>query len=614
MSPRAQTSRWLACGVLLTLAACSPAAFSPHYRDNNLEDLQSAMAGVKAGGRVVNATGKPIIFVVTKAPTQILAYDLSAGSTLWSVPAEVSSKIVVGQRMIFFRSGPKTLEARRVSDGQRAWTAEIRRGERLLGLAADGGDLFYVAENAKRELDGTVAYLVALDGGSGSERWVRSSSGRLGAPVARDGRLLMPFRFQSISILSTASGDEVARIRSKQETLSWVRDAKGGMLYGGANGVYRLDSKAIAGTQKESSFFAAKLPTSVRPVYWWDGYNPALASYTAYDRNRLLWDAAPGRNGFLSNLVVVHNYRFFFAFDAAEGALRWVYTYPRNDVVASTLTQDALVLLTVNGEVVVVDPRVGQAVSRKPLKVAVLGAAFDVEGYAPATRGTTSPDLRRALTEVIWDPDRRFGAVKLFCVEQLAQLKGGSVAEDLVKIVTHEGIDPAVYKRAGEMIVSRHDRASVPLYLETLKSHYNFVEGTRAKAVDIMARALGDLKAQEAVRPLLLHLADHENTVAAVAEVARALIAIGDQAAVEPFRDFLLTYRCDPSFSRAPEALNLVAEGLLKMGGENERQLLSFVEGDANTLPSLRTYLAEALKQAKPGVKKKSGAKKAATK
>jgi hypothetical protein len=597
--------------LVLAAAACTPAAFSPHYRDNNLEDLQSAMAEVKSGGRVVNATGKPMVFLVTKAPTQIIAIDLGTQSPLWTVQAEVSSKIIVGRDLIYFRSGTKTIEARRVRDGQRAWSAEMRRGERLLGIAADGGDLYYVSENAKRELDGTVAYLVALDGATGGERWVRSSNGRLGAPVARDGRVLMPFRFQSVSILSASSGEEVARIRSKQETLSWVRDAKGGMLYGGANGVYRLDSKAIAGTQKESSFFAAKLPASVRPFYWWDGYNPALASYTAYDRNRLLWDAAPGRNGFLGNLVVVHNYRFFFAFDSEVGNLRWVYSYPRNDVVASALTKDALVLVTANGELVVVDPRVGQAMLRKPLKASVLGAAFDVEGYAPATRGTATPDLRRSLAEVIWDPDRRFGAVKLFCVEQLAQLKGGSVAEDLVKIVTHEGIDPAVYKRAGEMIVSRHDRGSIPLYLDTLKSHFNFVEGSRAKAVDIMARALGDLKASEAVRPLLLHLADHENTLAAVTEVVRALIAIGDHAAVEPFRDFLLTYRCDPSFNRSPEALNLVAEGLLKMGGENERQLLSFVEGDANTLPSLRTYLGEALKQAKPGTKGKKKAAKA---
>jgi hypothetical protein len=228
--------------------------------------------------------------------------------------------------------------------------------------------------------------------------------------------------------------------------------------------------------------------------------------------------------------------------------------------------------------------------------VQVVGASFDVEGFAPAGRAKGTADLRRTLTEVIWDPDRRFGSVKLFCVEQLAQLSGGSVAADLVKIVSQEGIDPAVYQRAGDMIVSRHDKSAIPLYLKTLEAHHSFVEGTQAKAVDILARALGDLKAPEALRPLLLHLADHETPLPAVAEIVKALTAIGDPAVVEPFRDFLLTYRCDPEFNKSPTALQLVAEALLKLGGENERQLLSFVENDANTLAALRNYLGEALK------------------
>jgi hypothetical protein len=452
-----------------------------------------------------------------------------------------------------------------------------------------------------------VAYLVALSADDGKKQWARSSVGRLGAPVARGGRVLLPLRFQSIAILDAQDGKERARIRSKEETLSWVQSGRSGILYGGSSGVYRLDQKSVSGTRKESSFVAAALPQSVRPVYWWDGYNPALAGYTAYDRNRLLWQLAPQRAGFLNNLVVVHNYRFFFGFDAAgpesRPVLRWAYSYPRHDVVASALTPSALLLVTAGGDLLVLDPQFGTPVTQRPLKLLVQGATFDAEDYVPPAKATAKQDLRRALSEVIWDPDRRFGAVKLFCVEQLAELKGGRVAEDLVKIVSHEGIDPAVYKKAGEMIVARHDAASIPLYLATLKSHYSFVEGTRATAVDIMAHALGDLKAPEAVRPLLLHLADHETPLAAMVEIVRALLAIGDKSVVEPLRDFLLTYRCDQNFEKVPEALRLVAETLLAMGGENERQLLGFVENDIHTLPSLRTYLTEALRQGRPGKK-----------
>ena len=81
------------------------------------------------------------------------------------------------------------------------------------------------------------------------------------------------------------------------------------------DGEVRLDGKAVSGTQKGSSFVAATLPKSVRPVYWWDGYNAALSDYTAYDRNRLLWRLGGGAAPrFLSDTIFVHNYRFFFAF------------------------------------------------------------------------------------------------------------------------------------------------------------------------------------------------------------------------------------------------------------------------------------------------------------
>jgi outer membrane protein assembly factor BamB len=595
----------------LTLGGCGQTAFSPHFADNNLGDLQKALRGVKPRAKVgpMNGTGKPLAFIVTRDPTRIIAYDLESGTTLWSEPADITSKVTVGRQNIFFRSGENALEARSVASGKRVWVTNLRGGDRLLGITTDGDDVYYVTENAKRASDGTAAYLVAVNGASGAERWTQKSDGRLGAPVARDGRVFLPLRTQSVAIVDAAKGEELARIRSKEETVLWVRSTPSGILFGGINGVYFLDERSTSGTRQGSRFLTAPLPKSVRPVYWWDGYNPSLAAYTAYDRNRMLWQVTTSGEGFVDSTIIVHNYRFLFAFDPKvqsdkRSGLRWAYGYPRHDVVASELAAGALVLVTVNGDVVVLDSRVGLPISQQQLKVQVVGASFDAEGYAPTGKAKGRADLRRSLAEVIWDPDRRFGPVKLFCVEQLAQLSGGSVAEDLVKIVSHEGIDAQVYQRAGDVLVARHDKAAIPLYLQVLNVHTNFVEGTQSRAVDIMARALGDLKAPEAVRPLLLHLSDHETPQPAIVEIVRALIAIGDPSVVEPLRDFLLTYRCDPDFNKNPAALQLVAEGLLKMGGENERQLLSFVENDANTLQSLRTYLGEALK-AKTGSKAK---------
>ncbi len=595
-----------AVALTLLITGCGHGTFSPHFRDNNLTDLKGAMARLKpSADKPTNAGGKSLVFLVTSQPTSIVAYDLEANKKLWQVKDDVSSKIVVGRQVLFHRAGAKTMVARSISSGQKLWSVNMKRGDRLLGHTTDGTDLYYVTEHIKRAEDGTAAYLVAVAGGSGTTRWVQPSAGRLGAPVAMPGMVILPLRSQSMALVETTKGEELARIRSKEEMVIWVRRTKAGVLYGGKSGIYKLDDKSVTGSSKESSFLAASLPSWIPPLYWWDGYNAALASYTAYDRNRLLWNLDPKAMTFADNTLYDHSFRFVFAFDTSikssneRSNLKWVYSFPRHDVVASTHTGKAMLLVSDNGSIVVLDPATGLQVSRVDLKLKLRGASFDAKGFAPASGSSGKPDLRKSLIEVIWDPDRRFGKVKLFAVQELSKLTGADVSADLVKIVTYPKIDPAVYKMAGQMIVDRHDKKSIPLYLGTLKSHYNFLDGTTSQAVDIMARALGDLKAKEAVKPLLSHLMDHETPIPAVEEIVKALIVIADKSALESFRSFLLTYRADSMFIKSSAALNLVADGLLKLGGEEERQLLRFVKNDIHTIKPLRTYLTKALEQSK---------------
>ena len=106
------------------------------------------------------------------------------------------------------------------------------------------------------------------------------------------------------------------------------------------------------------------------------------------------------------------------------------------------------------------------------------------------------------------------------------------------------------------------------------------------------------------MQPLLKHLADHETSLPALLSIVKALMAIGDKAIVDPFRDFLLTYRCDPIFAKKhTQVLNLISEALLKLGGEEMRQMLSFIENDVHTIRPLRVYIGKALKEARRGPK-----------
>lgn len=609
MSGNARTALSGATALVLLagIGACAETAFNPSFPDNRADVLRTIATKARPPQPgPLNETGKPLIYIVTANPSKIVAFSLAEKSVLWQVNAKISSRVVAGRTRLFHRSGDNEVVGRRVSDGSVVWRAPLfgdDAEERLLGMTTDGDDLYVATEAVKAARGSTASRLAAFDGANGSQRWVRSSTGRIGVPAAQSGHVFVPLRTQSVAVLNAQTGDEVGRARSKEETLLWVRSTPAGAVFGGNSGVYAFDGRAASGTRKGSTFVSAALPTSIRPVYWWNGYNAALAQYTAYDRNRLLWQvteagAAPGGSsfGFRDGQVIVHNYRFVFAFkEDRQGKMKlgWAYSYPRYDAVASEYTGRAVVLVTEHGNVVVLDPERGLPVFETVLKLEVVGATFDANAYAAPGEGKGTTDLRRTLKEVIWDPDRRFGAVKLFAVEQLGQIEGKEISEDLVNIVTREGIDRVVYDRAGEILVSRHDKAAIPLYLRTLKSHYNFVKATRASAVDVMAAALGDLKAPDAVQPLLRHLADHETPLPALSAVVKALVAIGDKGLLEPFRDFLLTYRCDPTFGNeaAQGVLNLIAEALLEMGGEEERQLLSFVANDVHTVAPLRAYV-----------------------
>ncbi len=650
------------------LAGCASNTFSLSYPDNDPAMLAKALTRIQARP-IAPINGAPMVYVVTQKPTTIVAFDLRGTKVVWKAKGSVTSRIVVGQGRLYHTANNRALVARDAKSGKALWRVALLKGSRLLGVATDKGRVYYAAEATSRiGGDGAAGYVVAIDAGKGEVVWKRPSSGRIGAPAARDGLVFVPLRYQSISVLEGKKGEEIARVRSKEEVLLWVRSMPDGVYFGGKTGVYALDPKAVSGTRRGATFIAAALPASVRPAYWWNGYNAALSGYTAYDRNRLLWRARrlPGEGpiGFGDDAIYVHNYRFFFAFEGAaakagrdklstpdprakstkgargkaaavpmasgggkgkattlEGGevdaaadeksaepiakLKWAYSFPRNDVVASYHSGKSLVLVSVKGDVVILDLESGLPASSTALKLAVRGATFDALGFAPPTKPRGTPNLERTLTEMIWDPDRRFGEVKLFGIQQLSKLSGAKVADALVQIVTRPGINPKVYKRAGDMIVARHDKSAIPLYLKVLRNRYSFIDGTRPQAVDIMARALGDLKAPEAVQPLLAHLGDHETPIKAIAPIVKALAAIGDGAAVEPLRDFLLTYRCEPQFKKAPEALNALGDALLALGGEEERQLLRFVGNDAHTLKSLKVYLKAALRQDKLRPRKK---------
>jgi hypothetical protein len=392
----------------------------------------------------------------------------------------------------------------------------------------------------------------------------------------------------------------VAQILSTEEAATFVRALPEGVFYG-SRGIFLVGRDTARGSRHAPGYLSAQLPPFVRPTYDYDHYHPEQSEYSALDRNRVLWrvSAAAGKPQFRDGLAFVHDYRFFFAFDASSAALRWAYVSP-DDAVGSDDTGRAILFATSSGELGALDPITGARTYQATLPGEVVrGVTFDAEGFAPppGAGASTPPDLLGALTAIIADPDQRFPAMKLFAIEELGRQPGREVTAKLIAILQNDKAAPLAVQKAGEMLVARRDAGALDLLTAALRAHADYGEKRGAPPVEVLARAVGALGplARSVAPELDVHLRLPETTPSAAAEIAKALVAIDATESVPALRDFLTMYRADPVYERDPTALVAAAEALLKLGGTADRQLLLFLAEEAHTAAGLRAHLSRAL-------------------
>jgi outer membrane protein assembly factor BamB len=591
-----------AATVLLALAGC---ATSPYKRAGSSEDVAAALSGrTREAARPQNAQGRPLVFLSlagTKGQ-RLAAYDLGESRLLWTQPAELRARVEVGADFVV-HAAPDALVAREISTGAPRWKHPLQKDERLLGYAADEEAVFAVVQKGGAHLHGGTASLIALDGRTGAARWTQAlPSANAGAPAARGGLVAVPLQSQYVALLDAKTGEPLAQVLSNEEAATFVRALPEGVFFG-SRGVFRLSPVTAAGSRKSGGYVAAKLPAFVRPVYWFDMYRPEQGDYSALDRNRILWRMTPlAEARFRDDMAFVHNYRFFFGFDARSGELRWAYNHPNTEAVSSAHVGDALAFATADGELGALDTHTGRRLYEAKLPGEVVrGATFDAEGWKPHAAAAEQSPLSETLSTIVWDPDRRFWDVKMFAIEELARQPGKEVTRQLLKITEQEGLPAAVYQKAGEALIARKDAlsdaASAEMLVHALDVHADYAENRSAPAVEILARAAGAMGAKAAAPALIAHLRRPETSPAAATQIARALGQLGATDALPALRDYVTMYRADPLFDGDPTALVAAAEAMLALGGPAERQLLLYLAEEPRTVEPLRVHLRRALAQ-----------------
>jgi outer membrane protein assembly factor BamB len=617
----------LVCSLGAALFGCAEAPFSVHAQDNDLKTLKQALArAAPEAARPRNGSGHALALVLVGPERRgdkdaggertIVGYDLTDGKPLFSVPADVRSRFVVGRGVFAHREGEDSLAIRDAQSGRLRARVPLelsQRGHLLIGLAADDERIYYVTQAKGR---GERRSTVAAVGFDGQRLWSANAPGSVGAPAARGGLLAAPFRYQDVVLLDGRTGAELSRIRQKDEEIGFVRASAHGLFYGvGDKGAALLDERSVKGTKGEIAYLSPNLGERVRVFLYWDAYRPEQADFSAFDRNRLLWSAAPreGSVAFLEGLAILHSYRFLFAVDAGSGAIRWAFTQPRQNIMSSDDTGAAVVLAVQDGELAALDRKSGAKVMSQRLQVPagqqVLGAVFDAAGFAPQAQGQAqAPDVLAVLHDIIFDKDSSFIAVKTFAVNAVASLPGKEATAELLRVVTAEAMPQQVTRAAGEALVARRDREVTAMLVQALEERYDYLNDRKPRGVGILARAAAAMGAREAISALSRQLRDPATPPAALKEVVGALIKLGDKQAIRPLREMILLYRSDPMFAKDADPLRLAGEGLLKLGGEPERRTVSYVAEEPRTLAPIAAYYRKILDETakKPSIKAKA--------
>ena len=585
-------------------AGCGPkAVFGLSSDDNNPERLTAALAvrTVAKADAPANALGKPLVFAaVGGAKKQLVAFDAGAGSALWTVDADVQSRVAVAGELVVAKEGDAVV-VRKLADG--SVRAKLPLVGALVGVTTDGERVYVVTQrdDGPKPLWSLVAYSA-----DGSQQWQNDSPGALGAPVAQGGLVLSPFLKQWLAVIDARSGAQLTRIRGLDAEISELRVTATAAFFGSKAGVFRLDAKAATGSRAGSTYGTVTLPKELATAdFGHDAFDPVQAGYSAFDRRRILWRGEPTGDGpfqWSGDLVAVHFFRFVFGLTPA-GEFRWAYGHPRVELVASEHAGAVIVGLAGDGSLVALDPATGAVRASAKLAVGgpVLGATIDCDGWNPSGAGE-APSTVTALATIARDRDARFEAIKQYAVATMAKLEGADVTRDLVALVVDPRTPVKLHDTVADLLVARRDPSGLPALIDALSVRADFLTNTQPVGLVEVGRAIGALGAislpeaeqAKAMAALEQQAFDPATTAAARLELVRALIAIGHGRERARLKAELVQYRADPAFAAEAE-LVVAMTAALAAGGPEDREVVRWIATDPRSNPAVAAAAQAAL-------------------
>jgi len=567
-----------------------PTAFGNLFADNREEDVARVVARLPAPAPATapaNKLGRPLIAGLRYGTPGVFVFDVSSGTTLWSKEMSVASRPVLTDRAVLVQSGTAVVSLR-LEDGSEMWSVETE-GMSFFGAAYD-------EKYAYLTLGVTVSHvgrLVAVNADSGWTSWKIQTTKLFGRPAAAGGLVFVPWERQDISVLDRETQDEIARIRAVDDVYNFVFARPEGVFYG-SKGLYRFDAKSFHGTQQETTYYRPPMQgIPGDPELWADAFAEPTGGRNA--REKIRFFVAPAFDPAGQSVRLEHDklfllyFRFLVAYDATSGSIQWVYRHP-DDIEAVSVQPSGVFLVDSPGNLVRVAADSGLPDWRLPTGIDVAAAAFDIAGFSPPSQPVGAVETMRVqLLQVILDQDNRLLPFRQYLIGKLAQLPEAEVTRDILDVYAQRTSPQALKDAARAALASRAQGAEH--LIGALDTHTDYLMNTQAPPMGVVAQSLVAMQARGAVTGLVAHLLDPETPLEDLQEVAQALVELGDASLISTFESYLTLYHADSAFSQNTNTLNVLADGLLKYGGEAERRFLDNLVANAYTLPALKAHI-----------------------
>lgn len=573
-------------------------AFDPQFPDNNQAAIQQVTRRLPAPSEPAqDATATVAVIAVGAPPDRLVAVDIQSNKTLWSTPLRVDTAPILLDGIVI--TSTRTKEGSQIvaidsQDGRILWKLE---NEDMMFLGADrvGADVALVSSVGAAGGPTRASHVRLVDARSGAERWSHEGAGIAGRPAAQGPYVFVPWERQSVAILDRATGDEVARLRSKDDVIHWVRASKAGLFYGGTT-YYRLTENAASGRKTDAVWINNPVKGAPKAAELEkDAFLPIPGARSGRSRIRFYAEPdAPRADApirMAGDVIYYTYYRHVYAFDGS-GKLLWAVMLD-SAVAGGEVYPDGLLAITDNGTALLLGKANGAKLFEKKLSLdGEVASVALTSGQLDTEENDTPPvDLRTALTELALDPDNTMVTSRAYAIRQLAKIDEPEITRDMIDLYVQKSMPSALRLTLEESMLERTQ--GTDHLVRALDQHYDFLEGSSAPPFKLLVPPLVAQGNKDALPGLVRHMLDHETPFDELPIVVDAVVKLGDASVVPTLTEFVRLYHADSTFKAKPEALARASEGIFEHGGPDGREQLRVWIDQKRTLKPLRERMAK---------------------